>query len=95
MSETNGNGRHPQFERRSLLLAKEFGVFAETFDELPEQFRDFFLIVGYVRVCSLLVISDLSKGRSERELARRYQLSRDQIRGIKENSRLCKRRQEV
>ena len=90
MSETNGNGRHPQFERRSLLLAKEFGVCAETFEELPEQFRDFFLIVG-----SLLVISDLSKGRSERELARRYQLSRDQIRGIKENSRLCKRRQEV
>lgn len=89
MSETNG--QHPQFERRSLLLAEVFTINAQTFDELPEQFRDFCQYIGYTRVCSLLVISDLQKGRSERELARRYGLTRNQITTIKENSRLCKR----
>ena len=95
MSETNGQKEfHPQFHRRSLQLAAEFGTCAETFDELPEQYQNFFLIIGYVRICSLLVISDLSKGRSERQLATKYGLSRAQIERIKENSRLCKRRQD-
>jgi|JI9StandDraft_1071089.scaffolds.fasta_scaffold49112_6 hypothetical protein len=95
MSETNGQkGFHPQFERRSLQLAAEFGTCAETFDELPGQYQEFFLIIGYVRVCSLLVISDLGKGRSERQLATKYGLSRAQIERIKENSRLCKRRKD-
>ncbi len=91
MSKTITNGNHAQFERRSLQLAKVFNINAETFEALPDQFQEFCTYVGYVRVCSLLVISDLQKGRSERELARRYGLSRDQIRVIKENSRLCRR----
>ena len=89
MSETITNGKHEQFERRSLQLAKVFNINAETFDVLPDQFQEFCTYIGYVRVCSLLVISDLQKGRSERELARRYGLSREQSRGIKENNRLC------
>lgn len=89
------SSQHEQFGKRSLQLAKEFGVCVETFEELPEQFKDFFNIIGYTRVCALLVISDLRKGRSENELARRYGLSRKQIRTIKENSRLCKRRDET
>lgn len=91
MSKTITNGNHAQFERRSLQLAKVFNINAETFVDLPDQFREFCEYIGYTRVCSLLVISDLQKGRSERELARRYGLSRDQIRVIKENSRLCRR----
>ena len=94
MSETSTKGGHDQFEKRSLQLAKEFGVCVETFDALPEQFRHFFQIIGYIRVCSLLVISDLQKGRSENELARRYGITRKQIRTIKETSRLCKRMRE-
>lgn len=94
MIETNGNGQHVQFEKRSLQLAEVFGVCADKFEALPEQYQNFFLIIGYVRICSLLVISDLSKGRSERQLATKYGLSRAQIERIKENSRLCKRRQD-
>lgn len=82
---------HEQFEKRSLLLAREFGMCAETFLELPEHFREFCQFIGYMRVCSLLVIADLHKGRSERQLARNYGLTRNQIRGIRENSRLCRR----
>lgn len=93
MSETNTNGQHEQFSKRSLQLAAVFKIDAPTFDELPEQFREFCTYIGYTRVCSLLVISDLQKGRSERELARRYGLTRNQITTIKENSRLCKRRE--
>jgi hypothetical protein len=97
MSETGENGQHPQFERRSLQLAEVFSISAATFGELPEQFQSFCVYIGYVRVTSLLVISDLQKGRtrrkgySENELATRYGLTRDQIRYIKENSRLCGR----
>lgn len=87
--------QHAQFEKRSLQLAKEFGVCADEFEALPDCFQDFCRFIGYVRVCSMLVISDLHKGRSENELARRYGMTRQQIRGIKENSRACKRRQVV
>lgn len=92
---TNDTGQHPQFERRSLQLAEVFSIRAETFEELPEQFQSFCVYIGYVRVTSLLVISDLQKGStrrkgySENELATRYGLTRDQIRYIKENSRVC------
>lgn len=83
--------QHEQFTKRSLQLAEVFKIDAATFDELPEQFRDFCQYIGYSRVCSLLIISDLQKGLSEERLAMRYGLTRAQIRGIKENSRLCKR----
>lgn len=95
MNETNtSNGRHPQFEHRAVQLASEFGTCVETFECLPPEFQEFFEIIGYTRVCSLLVISDLQKGRSERQLSIKYGLTRDQIRGIKSNSRLCRRRSE-
>jgi hypothetical protein len=93
MNEISENGQHPQFSKRGIQLAREFGQCVESYEELPEQLRQFFEFVGYVRVCHLLVIADLQKGRSERELANRYGLTRKQIQGIKENSRLCKRRQ--
>lgn len=91
MNEAVQNGQHEQFERRSVQLAAVFNINVETFDELPEQFTQFCELVGYTRVCSLLIISDLQKGLSEERLAMRYGLTRKQIRGIKENSRLCKR----
>jgi hypothetical protein len=95
MSETNGyNGRHEQFERRAVQLAAVFKIHAETFEGLPDQFREFCEYIGYTRVCSLLVISDLQRGRSERQLVINYGLTRKQIQVIKENSRLCKRRQD-
>lgn len=95
MSEISTKGGHDQFEKRSLQLAEVFGVCADKFEALPEQYKDFFVIIGYVRICSLLIISDLNRGRSERELAQRYGLTRSQIEGIKEKSRLCGRRKEV
>ena len=94
MSKTITNGNHAQFERRSLQLAKVFNINAETFEALPDQFREFCEYIGYTRVCSLLVISDLQRGRSERQLVINYGLTRKQIQVIKENSRLCKRRQD-
>lgn len=75
------------FEKRALELAHEFGIDVERYEELDELHRDFFESIGYVRVCSLMVIADLKRGRSERQLARKYCLSRDQIRDIKHNSR--------
>lgn len=94
MSEAITNGKHEQFERRSLQLAAVFKIHAETFEGLPDQFREFCEYIGYPRVCSLLVISDLQRGRSERQLVINYGLTRKQIQVIKENSRLCKRRQD-
>lgn len=92
MTETNGNGaQHPQFEERCLQLAKAFGKDAVCFTELPSEFQDFFNCIGYTRVCAYLVICDLNRGRSERQLARRYGLSRDQVNRIKKNSRIKER----
>lgn len=86
---------HEQFKKRCLQLASEFGTCVENFEDLPEKFRDFFACIGYTRVCSFLIICDLKRGRSERELAGRYGLTRKQIEGIKENSRLRKRRKKT
>lgn len=87
------NGQqHEQFEQRCVQLAKEFGVCVVVYDELPEQYKSFFEIIGYVRVCSLLVVSELQRGRSETQVARRYGLTRAQVRNIKTNSRACRQR---
>jgi len=94
MSEQAQNEQHPQFEKRALQLAAVFKIDGATFDELPDEFTIFCQFIGYNRVCSLLIISDLGKGRSERQLATKYGLTRAQIEGIKKNSRLCRRRQE-
>jgi len=94
MSETN-NGQHDQFERRCLQLAREFGRCEETYAELPDEFREFFAVIGYSRVCSFLVICELKRGRSEAQVAQRYALTRKQVRTIKENSRLRGRVKEV
>jgi hypothetical protein len=92
MAETvNKAEQHEQFEKRSLQLAAVFSIRADTFGELPGEFTEFCRLVGYARVCSLLIVSDLQKGLSEERLALRYGLTREQIRTIKRNSRLCKR----
>ena len=75
------------FEKRCVDLYAMFGVGASCYEALPDSFKEFVTLIGYVRVCSLLVIYDLDKGRSERQLATKYSLTRDQIRSIKENSR--------
>ena len=92
MNEISENGQHPQFSKRGIQLARELGQCVESYEELPEQLRQFFEFVGYVRVCHLLVIADLNRGRSERETARRYGLSRAQVERIKNNSRLNRRK---
>lgn len=86
--------KHPQYEKRCLQLAKEFGVQSECYADLPERFKQFFEVIGYSRVCSLMVISDLSRGRSERSLATKYGITRNQVETIKINSRLRKRRKD-
>lgn len=75
------------FEKRCVDLYAMFGVCVSCYDALPDSFKEFVALIGYVRVCSLLVVRDLDKGRSERQLATKYSLTRDQIRNIKENSR--------
>ena len=75
------------FEKRCVELYAMFGTFAPSFEALPDSFKEFVTLIGYVRVCSLLVIYDLDRGRSERQLATKYSLTRDQIRSIKENRR--------
>lgn len=75
------------FEKRCVELYAMFGELVQTFDELPDSFKEFVTMIGYVRVCSLMVVYDLDKGRSEWQLARKYNLTRRQIQGIKENSR--------
>jgi len=81
------------FEKRAIELAHVFGIDVSEYAALDETHRHFFEAIGYVRVCSMMVISDLKNGRSERQLATKYSLSRDQIRTIKQNSCLSKRRQ--
>lgn len=75
------------FEKRCVELYAMFGDTAPNFEALPDSFKEFVNLIGYVRVCSLMVIYDLDKGRSERQLATKYSLTRDQIRTIKENRR--------
>lgn len=75
------------FEKRCIDLYALFGERVETYAALPEPFKEFATMIGYARVCSLLVIYDLDKGRSERQLATKYNLTRDQIRTISENRR--------
>lgn len=74
------------YERRCVELARHLGADVVAFVDLSTQYKEFFAYIGYTRVCALLVVNDLNRGRSERELARRYSLSRDAIRYIKENS---------
>jgi len=93
-SDKNGNRGQDQvltqdracFEKRSVELFALFGERVEAFAELPDQFREFAEMIGYVRVCALLVINDLSKGRSEMQVATKYGLSRKQVRTIKDNA---------
>lgn len=76
---------HPQFRRRSVELARRFGQDVGDFDELPECYREFCEIIGYARVCNMLVLSDLNKGLSIRRVAVRYDLTRQQVETIKNN----------
>ena len=70
------------FERRCLELAALFGCGAKTYAELSPFYREFFEISGYSRVCAMLVLKDLDMGRSQRSIAIKYALTRDQVRFI-------------
>ena len=74
-----------RFKTRSLQLYEMFGEKAECYEALPEPFKDFVQIIGYARVCALMVRYDLKMGRSENATAIKYGLTRDQVRGIKGN----------
>jgi hypothetical protein len=76
----------PAFERRCLELAALFGCAAKTYAELSPFYREFFEISGYARVCAMLVLKDLDAGRSQRSIAIKYGLSRDQVRFIQANA---------
>jgi len=69
-----------------------FGEKAESFETLPEPFREFVEIIGYTRVCSLMVKYDLNRGRSENAVALKYGITRDEVRGIKGTRRNRHRR---
>lgn len=75
--------QHEKFEARCLELYAMFGDRVDSYDELPEPFKDFVAIIGYTRVCSLMVRYDLSRGRSENECSIKYGITRDEVRGIK------------
>lgn len=75
------------YQRRCVELATYIGINVDEYAKLPAQCVEFFELIGYVRICSMLVIDDLGRGRSERSVATRYGLTRRQIQGIKENSR--------
>lgn len=75
------------FEKRCVELYAMFGDSATCYDALPDSFKEFVTLIGYVRVCSLMVIYDLNRGRKESEVAIKYSLTRRQIQRIKENSR--------
>ena len=91
MKEEKQNGRHPQFERRSVELAQRFGQAVETFSDLPECYREFCEIVGYSRVCSMLVLYVFHKGMSIRRIAMRYDLTEKAVRVIKDNGKKIRR----
>jgi len=75
-----------RFERRCLELAALFGCAASTYAELSASYREFFEISGYTRVCAMLVLKDLDTGRSQRSIAIKYALTRDQVRFIQANA---------
>ncbi len=74
------------FERRCLELAALFGCGAGTYAELSPSYREFVEISGYARVCAMLVLKDLDMGRSQRSIAIKYALTRDQVRFIQANA---------
>ena len=74
------------FERRCLELAALFGCGANTYAGLSPFYREFFEISGYARVCAMLVLKDLDTGRSQRSIAIKYALTRDQVRFIQANA---------
>jgi len=80
------------YQRRCVELATYLGIQVDEYAKLPAQCVEFFDLIGYVRICSMLVIGDLGRGRSERSVATRYGLTRRQIQGIKENSRGASRK---
>lgn len=64
-------------EQRSIeLFVLLGGVAPKDFSGLPPEFRAFVHSIGYINVCAIMVIRDLSKGLSERFLATRYSLTR-------------------
>jgi len=74
------------FEKRCLELAALFGCGANTYADLSPFYREFFEISGYARVCAMLVLKDLDMGRSQRSIAIKYALTRDQVRFIQANA---------
>jgi len=72
-----------RFEARCIELYSMFGDNVKCYDDLPAPFKEFVTIIGYTRVCSLMVRYDLNRGRSENECAIKYGITRDEVRGIK------------
>lgn len=76
------------FKRRCLELYTMFGNDATEYDLLPDCFKEFVNLIGYERVCSLMITYDLSKGRTERQLSIKYNVTRHWIRAIKAAQRI-------
>ena len=89
---STANAQQDKFEQRSVELYDLFGDPVETYSELPDSFKEFVSLIGYIRVCNLLVVNDLKRGRSEFQCATKYGISRAQVRHIKTtNSRAMRR----
>lgn len=84
--------KRQQFESRCMELYAMFGERSVSYDALPGPFKEFVEIIGYTRVCSLMVRYDLSRGRSENAVALKYGITRDEVRGIKGTRRNRNRR---
>jgi hypothetical protein len=76
------------FRRRCLELYTMFGYNVTDYDLLPDSFREFVTLIGYERVCSLMITYDLSRGKTERQLSIKYSVTRHCIRAIKAANRV-------
>lgn len=71
------------FERRAVELYRVMTTIEiEAYALLPDEFKALAERIGYCNVCAIMVVRDLDRGRSERLVARKYELTRDQVRSI-------------
>lgn len=69
------------------------GEKVDTFDQLPERVRLFFINFQYADLCQPLVAKMLREGFTERQIGLRYQLSRSTVRNIKYKFRIRAKKQ--
>jgi len=71
------------FKQACVRTAKHFGIDGiKTYDDIPAELRDFFVIAGYKVVVTPTVLMDKARGNSIGMIAIKYRLSRMQVKYI-------------